>query len=71
MKETVCHICKGYFCMDEKDKNRFKIYRKVRYHCHYTGKFRGAANSICNLEYKVTKKIAFVFHNDSTFDYHL
>ena len=31
------------------DKNAFKIYNKVRDHCHYTGKYRGAAHSICNL----------------------
>ena len=40
--------------------------KKVRDHCHYTGKFRGAAHSICNLRYKVPKKISVVFHNGST-----
>ena len=30
-------------------KNEFKPYHKVRGHCHYTGKFRGAAHNICNL----------------------
>ena len=24
---------------------------KVRDHCHYTGKYRGAAHNICNLRY--------------------
>ena len=31
-------------------------YYKVRDHCHYIGKFRGAAYSICNLRYKNTKR---------------
>ena len=36
----------------------------------YTGKFRGVAHSICNLKYKVPKKIPVVFHNGSTYDWH-
>ena len=43
---------------------------KVRDHCHYTGKYRGAAHNICNLRYKVPKEIPIVFHNGSTSDYH-
>ena len=31
--------------------------RKVRDHCHYTGKYRGAAHSKFNLEYKIVKEI--------------
>ena len=58
------------FSTDENDKNEFKLYRKVRGHCHYTGKFRGAAHSICNLRYKTPKEIPIVFHNGSTYDYH-
>ena len=38
-----CHICKEGICDDENDKN------KVRGHCHYTEKFRGAAHSIFNI----------------------
>ena len=29
------------------------MYHKIRDHCHYTGKYRGAAHDICNLRYKV------------------
>ena len=47
---------------DEKDE-KFKKYRKVKDHCHYTGKFRGAAHSDCNLKYKVPKNIPIVIHN--------
>ena len=32
-----------------------KKYQEVRDHCHYTGKFRGATHSTCNLRYKTTK----------------
>ena len=47
---------------DEKDE-KFKKYGKVKDHCHYSGKFRGAAHSNCNLKYKVPKNIPLVIHN--------
>ena len=47
-----------YICIEEFD------------HCHYTGKYRGAAHNMCNLRYKVPKEIPIVFHNGSTYDYH-
>ena len=50
--------------------NNDKKNYKVRDHCHYTGKYRGAAHNICNLRYKVPKEIPIVFHNGSTYDYH-
>ena len=68
--QEVCHICKKDFCNDEDNKNEFKLKQKVRDHCHYTGKYRGAAHSICNLCYKVSREIPVVFHNGSTYDYH-
>ena len=65
-----CHICKKEFCFDENDKNKFKLCQKVRNHCRYTGKLRGAAHSICNLRYKVPREIPVVIHNGSAYDYH-
>ena len=63
----ICYICKEKFGNEYlKDKK----YRKVRDHCHYTGEYRGAAHSICNLKYSVPKKIPIVFHNGSNYDYH-
>ena len=62
-----CHICKKGFFRNKKDK--FK-YIKVRHHCHYTGKFRGAADSTCNLRYAVPNKIPITIHNRSTYDDH-
>ena len=48
----ICYICK------EKFENKYladKRYHKVRDHCHYTGKYRGTAHSICNLKCSVLK----------------
>ena len=67
--QKVCHICKRGFCYD-KNKKDFKIYQKVRGHCHYTGKLRGAAHSICNLRYKVPQEFLVKIHNGSKYDYH-
>ena len=36
-----------------------------------TRKYGGAAHNICNLRYKIPKEILAVFHNGSTYDYHL
>ena len=44
-----------------------KKYHKLRNHCHYTGKYRGAVHSICNLRYETTKEIPVVFYNGSTY----
>ena len=77
MKE--CHICKKPFGMDEDGvrnvggKNIKKVQIKnvkVRDHCHVTGKYRGAAHTICNLNFKLTDKIPVVFHNLKGYDSH-
>ena len=41
------------------------ILTTVKDHCHYTGKFRGAAHSKCSLNYKVPKDIPIIIHNAS------
>ena len=46
-----------------------KIYHKVRNHCHYTARYRGAVHDICNLRYKTPKEIPVIFHNGSAYDY--
>ena len=51
-------------------KRKFKLYKKVRDHCHFPEKFRGAAHSICNLNYKVPQEIPVKFHDGSKYDYH-
>ena len=63
-EQDVCHICKRKFYLDENendenvnDKNdeKFKKYQKVKDHCPYTQRFRGAAHNYCNLRYKLPK----------------
>ena len=66
-----CHICKRKFYYNQEDKSKYKVYHQVRDHCHYTGKFRGAAHNICNLRYKVQREIPVVLHNGCNYDYHL
>ena len=68
--QEICHICENFFYTDKDNKEEFKKIQKVRDHCHYTGKYRGAAHSICNLRFKVKKEITVVFHNGSAYDYH-
>ena len=59
---TKCHIC---------FKPLSEAKRRVRDHCHYSGLYRGAAHSSCNLKYKIPKYIPVVFHNLAGYDAHL
>ena len=54
-------------------KNKYtndKKYRRVIDHCHCTGKYRSAADKICNLKYRIPKEIALVFLDGSNYYYH-
>ena len=66
-EQETCHICEGKFCVDIDDEN-FKNREKVKDHCHYTGKFRGAAYS--NLNYKLPNNIPIIICNVS-YDTHV
>ena len=55
---TRCSICNILFEEDE----------RVRDHCHFTGKYRGAAHVKCNLDYSF---IPVFFHNRRKHDAHL
>ena len=61
-RSTKCHICFKPFSEEK---------RRVRDHCHYTGLYRGAAHSSCNLKYKIPNYIPVVFHNLAGYDAHL
>ena len=45
-KENICYICKKDFNNDTTESSSLE--RKVRDHCHFTGKYRGAAHNTCN-----------------------
>ena len=64
---NTCCICKEKF---ERKHVKDMKYLKVSDHYHYTSEDRGAAYSICNLEYSAPKEIPLVFHNGSNYDYH-
>ena len=66
--QKVCYICKKEFIDDTTESSSSE--RKVKDHCHYTGKYRGAAHNTCNLRYKIPKNIPVIFHNGSKYDYH-
>ena len=55
-----CHICS---CELKNDK--------VRDHCHFTGKYRGAAHNKCNLMCKKPRVLPVIFHNLQGYDAHL
>ena len=51
---TKCWICQKEFEEDDK---------KVRDHCHFTGKYRGAAHNSCNLKFRKPRFTPVTFHN--------
>ena len=55
----ICHICNEN-CVN-----------KVRDHCHPTGRYRGPACNICNLNYKHQNFIPVIFHNGKGYDFNL
>ena len=55
-----CHICEYELKTD-----------KVRDHCHFTGKYRGAAHNKCNLICRKPRILPVIFHNLQGYDGHL
>ena len=59
---TKCWICQKEFEENEE---------KVRDHCHFTRRFRGAAHNSCNLQFRKPKFTPVIFHNLQNYDAHL
>ena len=63
---THCYLCSGEITDDDKKGG------KVRDHCHITGKHRGCAHNVCNINYNHKNiKIPVFFHNLKNYDAHL
>ncbi|XP_077262596.1 uncharacterized protein LOC143897664 [Temnothorax americanus] len=58
---TRCHVCGKSFQPEDK---------RVRDHCHLTGRYRGPAHSRCNLNYRNVYVIPVFFHNLLGYDAH-
>ena len=56
-----CWICRKLLNLDD----------RVRDHCHFTGRYRGAAHNRCNLKYSKPNNISVFFHNLTGYDSHL
>ena len=59
---THCWICS---CLLDNDNDR------VSHHCHFTGRYRGAARYKCNLRFKKPKFTPVIIHNLAGYDSHL
>ena len=59
---NICWICNKLFDVGD---------NKVRDHCHITEKYRGSAHWICNVNFKLTKKVPVIFYNLRGYDSHV
>ena len=59
------------FCICWKQFGAHKKHIKLRDHDHYTGDYRGAAHSICNLRYSTQVDIPVAFQNGAKYDFNL
>ena len=59
---NICRFCEKEMLSD-----------KVHYQCHLTGKYRGPAHNVCNINVKQKDSnfIPFAFHNFSNYDCHM
>ena len=67
---TSCYICGRKYKAEELKQEEEK---RVRDHCHITGKYRGSAHNVCNLKLRLDSesiKIPVTFHNLKGYDSH-
>uniref|UniRef100_A0A6P7G7M8 Uncharacterized protein LOC114336797 isoform X1 n=1 Tax=Diabrotica virgifera virgifera TaxID=50390 RepID=A0A6P7G7M8_DIAVI len=61
-KKSKCHICEKEFKV-----NDVRVYD----HCHMTGRFRGIAHQVCNLNFQLPHFIPVFLHNLTNYDCHM
>ena len=59
---NICWICDKLIDVNDNE---------VRDHCHITGKYRGAAHYVYNVNLEITKNVPVIFHNLKGYDSHL
>ena len=69
-ESTKCHICKKSFLINKSHKFYNKLIEVID-HGHYTGEYKVAAHSICNLTYETQRDIPAAIYNGSNYDFHL
>jgi len=71
-----CYVCDEPFASYEECEQYYKEHkkphkkRKVKDHCHFTGKYRGSACNECNLQLKVKRVVPAIAHNFKGYDSH-
>ena len=63
-KAEICHVC-------NKEFKGTQTLHKVRDHCDFAGKYRGAAHNSCNLHCRKPMILPFIFHNLQGYGSHL
>ena len=59
---NICWICDKLIDVNDNE---------VRDHCHITGKYRGTAHYVYNVNLEITKNVLVIFHNLKGYDSHL
>ena len=64
INQNVFYVYEEKLCYTDKEKY------KIRYHCHFTGKYSSAAHSICDLRHAIAREVSVVIHNRLNYNDH-
>ena len=69
-KAEECYLCRRSFNTNKKSKHDHN-FKKVKDHCYYTGKYKGAALNLCSSKYDEQRTVSIFLHNGSNYHFHL